>query len=442
MHFERLVIEAGKTTFSLDVDPHLTVIAGVGRLERDGLINELVSALGTGRPGVHLELASDAGTRYTIFRPLGARHRVIDVDREHDVTSAFVDDDGVVNLLGRAGLDEKLAARQMRIFEADLLTKSNKEEYILTLAHVDQGRLWDVASKVEYRAAKLGEVAEAIGSTAQEAEAYEEIERRHHAYETALERHERMRHLWFMISGITAVGTIPAAMALGTYITIPMILVAVAATMSSIVSWQRLEGARRREKKALREAGAQSYLNFQVSRVNGLVSGDHQRKSMITAAGFHRSAMVEWKLLAGDIPVEWALEHAGEVRAAAARLRDAIGGQHNPMAMIMSETEETTADVSHALLQHLDKLNSLGVGGESFPAFLDDPFANLPAESKPALLELLLDVSQHQQVIYLTEDPDIASWARAATATGRVAIVEPASPAGDDHPRRSRHVAA
>jgi len=442
VHFERLVIEAGTNTFSLDINRRLTVVAGVGRLERDGLISELVSALGTGRSGVHLELASDAGTRYTIFRPVGGRHRVVDIDREHDVTSAFVDASGAVNLLGRAGLDEKQAARQMRISESDLFTKSTQEEFILTLAHVDQGRLWDVASKVEYRTQKLREVAEAAGSTAQEAEAYEEIERRHHAFEAALERHERMRHLWFMVSGITAIGTVPAAMALGTYITIPMILAAVATTMSSIVSWQRLEKARRQEKRALREAGAQSYLTFQVSRVNGLVSGDHHRKLMITAAEFHRNALVEWQLLAGDVPVDWAIEHRAEVRAAAARLRDAIGGQHNPMAMNLSAIEETTADVSHALLDHLDKLGSLGVGGESFPAFLDDPFANLPPESKPALLALLLEVSQHQQVIYLTEDPDIASWARASTATGRVAIVEPASPTGGDHPRRTRHVAA
>ena len=80
MHFERLVIEAGDDTFSLDLHRRMTVIAGVGRLEREGLITELIGALGRGRSGVHLEIASDAGARYAIFRPAGGppsggRHR-------------------------------------------------------------------------------------------------------------------------------------------------------------------------------------------------------------------------------------------------------------------------------------------------------------------------------------------------------------------------------
>src|SRR5690349_15248306 len=107
------------------------------------MINELVAALGAGRPGVHLELASDAGTRYTIYRPVGGPHQVIDVDREHDVTEAFVGPSGHVNLLERVGLDERTARHQMRITDTDLATRSTQEEYILTLAHVEQGRLWD-----------------------------------------------------------------------------------------------------------------------------------------------------------------------------------------------------------------------------------------------------------------------------------------------------------
>ena len=91
VHFERLAIEASDTTFTLDFHERLTVIAGVGQLERDGLITELVGALSSGRSGVHLELASDAGTRYALFRPVGAPHRVVDIDRTEDVTGAFTD---------------------------------------------------------------------------------------------------------------------------------------------------------------------------------------------------------------------------------------------------------------------------------------------------------------------------------------------------------------
>ena len=39
-------------------------------------VGRLLGALGRGRSGVHLEIQSDAGARYAIFRPAGARHRV------------------------------------------------------------------------------------------------------------------------------------------------------------------------------------------------------------------------------------------------------------------------------------------------------------------------------------------------------------------------------
>jgi len=38
VRFERLVIEAGSNTVTLDLHPRLTVIAGAGRLEREALI--------------------------------------------------------------------------------------------------------------------------------------------------------------------------------------------------------------------------------------------------------------------------------------------------------------------------------------------------------------------------------------------------------------------
>ena len=73
MHYERLVIEAGENTFTLSLHPKLTVIAGVGRLEREGLVSELVGALSSSRAGVHLEMVEDSGRHLAVFRPHGAR---------------------------------------------------------------------------------------------------------------------------------------------------------------------------------------------------------------------------------------------------------------------------------------------------------------------------------------------------------------------------------
>ena len=51
VHFERLTIESGDATFTLHLDPRMTVIAGVGPAEREGLIAELVGGLSSGRNG-------------------------------------------------------------------------------------------------------------------------------------------------------------------------------------------------------------------------------------------------------------------------------------------------------------------------------------------------------------------------------------------------------
>ena len=88
----------------MEFHPRLTVIAGVGRLEREGLINELVGALGSSRSGVHAELATDSGGRFAVFRPTRGRHRVIDVEQAEHITRFFANEQGEIDVLARAGL--------------------------------------------------------------------------------------------------------------------------------------------------------------------------------------------------------------------------------------------------------------------------------------------------------------------------------------------------
>jgi hypothetical protein len=442
VHFERLVIESGTETFTLDLHPRLTIVAGVGRLERDGLINELVAALGSGRSGVHLELGSDAGTRYTIFRPVGGRHCVVDVDHTQDVTDAFLSTEGTVNLLERAGLTERSAKRKMRITEQDLASRSQQADAVVALAGLDQGRLWDVAWKVQDRESQLAEVAAAAGTSVEDAEAFEEIDRRHREFEEAQVQHEQFRHLWFMVGGITAIGAVPAAVVLGPWGAIPLVLAALMTTALSILFWRRLESARALEEEALREAGAHSYLNFQINRVNDALANDQHRRALVLAAEYHRAALVEWKLLAGDIPVDWAIDQRRQVRQEAKRIAaDPAAGL-----VTTSNPEKTSDDLAHALLRRLEELRTLGAGGESFPAFLDDPLTSLSAERKAQLLEQISAASKRQQVVLLTQDADVAAWARVEALTGDLLVIEPADhverPGGDDAPKRSRHVAA
>ncbi len=221
-------------------------------------------------------------------------------------------------------------------------------------------------------------------------------------------------------------------------IAVPFLLLAVGMTAYSARYWQRMERARAEEELALEAAGAQSYMSFQINRVNGLLANDHHRKQMMKAAEYHRAALAEWQLLAGDVSVDWALEYRHQIRTSASKLRNSLGVR-NPMAMTMSRAETTTADLTHALLRRLAEVRSLGAGGESFPIFLDEPFTRVPPELKPELLGVLLDSSQRQQVIFLTEDPDVASWARLETLAEQLTLVEPAQHENDQRDTGESH---
>jgi hypothetical protein len=450
VHFERLAIEASDTTFTLDFHERLTVIAGVGKHERDGLISELVGALSHGRSGVHLEVVSDAGSRYALFRPVGAPHRVVDIDRAEDVTDTFTDDHGRVNILQRAGLSDDAAKKSMRVCGTDLATESKREHYVMALAHIDPGRLWDVAQKVKDRERRLNRAAEEAGSRPEDAELYQTIEARHREFEDAQAEVERIRQITFLVAIAVTMLAIPGAIFLGPWVTVPLLLAAVGLGVYSASFWQRLRIARTKEEQALKRAGANSYLNFQINRVNGLLANDHHRRELMQAAEDHRAALMEWQVLAGDVPIEWALEHRRAVVQAHAELRDTLGLTHT-IGIHLPPIDETFADLADALRERLLTTKVLGAGGESFPTFLDDPLLGTETKTKAELLEFLVAASAKQQIIYLTNDEDVASWARVEAMTGLLSIIEPGEPAqdgendhtgGDESPRRSRHVAA
>src|SRR5687768_16230959 len=86
----RLILEAGPNAVTVRFHPNLTVIAGVGRLERDSLVGELLSALAGGRSGTHLEVLDRTGRRLAVVRAgKGAPDRVVDLATREDVTEEF-----------------------------------------------------------------------------------------------------------------------------------------------------------------------------------------------------------------------------------------------------------------------------------------------------------------------------------------------------------------
>lgn len=421
MQFERLVIESGDNSIAFDLHPRLTVIAGLSRMERDGLVNEFVGALGNSRSGVHLELVAGNGHRFAIFRPSGAPHRVIDVDRKVDVTAQFSDPTGSIDLLSRAGLDPRGARRIMRFGAQDLAETTERDAFIQQLSRVGQNELWVAAEALVIADRRLEEEADAVGSSVEDAEVIERIERQHEQFEKSQADSEQVRRITFLTAGFAALLAVPMARLVGTWAVIALMAIAVAAVAVSWVFWRRNERAREAEEAALADAGAQSYLGFHLQRVNSLLSSDLGRQRLIKAAEEHRDASQRWHGLAGDIDVKWAVANRTEITGAA-RLRADV----QPFVSVDDTPgADDTAAVAHAVIGRLTQLRSLGPGRESFPALLDEPFVHQEAPTLPAMLEVLVRSSEHQQIILLTESDAVAGWARVEAMTGAIGVIEP-----------------
>jgi len=423
VQFERLVIESGASSVSFDLHPRLTVIAGMSQMERDGLINEFVGALGNSRSGIHLELVAGNGNRFAVFRPSGAPHRVIDVDHRTDVTQQFSDPTGSIDLLSRAGLDVRTARRVMRFGSQDLAETTERGAYIQQLARIEQNELWSAAEALVIADRRMEEEADAVGSSVEDAEVIERIEHRHEQFERTQIDNEKVRRMTFLAAGFAALLAVPAAAVIGTIAVLPLGLIALAAVAVSIVYWQRMEKARTAEEDALADAGAQSYLGFHLQRVNSLLGSDQGRQRLIRAAEEHRQAAQRWHALAGEVDVNWAVANRAEITGAA-RLRADVQPFLTPED---PNSGDQTAAAAHAVLGRLEQLRSLGPGWESFPALLDEPFQGLDSGTLPAMLELLVRSSEHQQIILLSESAMVSEWARVEAMTGAIGVIEPSA---------------
>ena len=420
MRYERLVIDAGDDkTFALEFHPRLTVVTGVGRLEREGLMSELVGVLSSNRSGGALEVTDDRGRHLAIFRPNGKRHMVVDIDAGTDVSASYRNGRGEIDLLGAEGLDQLTAKRRMRVTANDLTTRTQSAELIRRLAACDQAILWKTAERVQSTEVELQRMAEEAGTAPEDLEMVESIERHHADFEKAQAKHERVRRLTFLLASLCTIAAVPIAMFVNPFFAFGALVPATLITAWSFVMWRRLEKARQAEQDALERAGASSYLGFHLQRVNVLLSSDQTRRQLMSAAEAHREASYSWQDMAGDVSVAWAMEHRDDIQSAArVRVRaDGVlaGEQRDDLATVLGEE----------LVVRLSDARRLGSSGESFPLVLDDPFVDFDTSVKPALLELIGDSSHRQQILLLTEDPDVAAWARLEALTGALAVVEP-----------------
>ena len=251
------------------------------------------------------------------------------------------------------------------------------------------------------------------------------VDKYHRAFETAQAKNERSQRVWLLFGANTMLLAVVIAM-LHTWLT--AIPVAVAAGLMLAWSgrlWRRVDAARRAESDALDEVGADSYLTFQLTRLDRALDSEGHRKRVAHADSALRGAVAEWELLAGDVTVAWYLDHREAVEESALRLFSR-NDRRSPMSLALPHPQD---DEVEQLARLKDRLaEPAGDGGpiESLPVICDDPLVKLGPERKPQLLEALVDASTRRQVILLTGDPDVAAWARVEALTGEVGLVEAA----------------
>lgn len=421
MQYTRLVIEEGATTFSLSFHPRLTVVAGVAEAARKGLVSELIGGLGSTRTGVNLELVDDRGRRLAVLRPATGGHRVIDLTSGTDVSEEFRGPDGRLDVLGRFGLDARSATDTLHLDRAGLARDAQRDDAVKRLSEIDQTELWSTAARVRITEDELKALGEDRSAT-EDPELVARIERHHHGLEEALDQHLRLRRDASMVCAVSLLAALPVAL-IRPGLAVPILAIGLATILMAFMFRARIEAVQRMEQSALADAGVDSYLGYVVGRVNDMMEDTESRRRRLAVAEDHRAAAVRWTRVAGDVSVEWALAHHEEIETAA-RLRKELAtlGQISTTAPALDD--ETTA-LAQSLISHLGRLRTIGSGGESMPLVLDDPFTAVAPSTKLTLMELLARTAGAPQVILLTDQDEVATWARLEALTGEVALVEP-----------------
>ncbi len=409
VRYERLVIEGGGASYALDFHPRLTVISGVGQIERDGIVNELVGALGATRAGVHAEIVADSGHQFAIFRPINSHHRVISVDTAQDVSDRFRNQAGEIDILARAGLNPRSARHLVRLGAGELRASGQTDQLLALLASCDPAALWPRAECAIRTETELRDVADETGTQPEDAAIVQAVEDRHTAFIAEQRRAERTRRITFGVATALALAALGGALSGSRPIAGALVILSAVVAALSLRHNGRVEAAEVAEVAALNAAGAQSYLGFHLQRVDGLLADDRQRRRLMEAAEAATQAKAAFVAILGvDLDASWALRHRRDVDVLRAGGRAQVESSHAKL-----------------LRSRLEGLRREATGGECLPLVLDDAFREIAREDRPALLELLVERSREQQIIFLTDDEEIATWARVEALAGEMAVVEP-----------------
>lgn len=427
MEVQRLVVEEPERTLTLDFHAGLTVAFHERPAVRARLLDDLVAALGEGRPGLHLELVDHERHNLAVFRPRGGRPRVIDIDAATDVTAQYRSPEGGVDVLGRMGLDRDSVARLIRIGarQLDRLPDTGTDNHrdARRLAGVDQAVLWPAAGRLDRADVALTRAQLALpGCSVADVDAFDRVAAEHGAAEATAARHRPIQRLgWSMatVCLLLGVALLVFDQQVGDNAFTGQVLAGLGllAALVTVYDGQTVRAARRAERDVVRGAGAETFEQL-VARV-GPMADPRLRRELVRATEERTVAAAAWQKVAGAVSPVWALRHRVAIEALAAQRSQLhrVGAEH------LVSDDSTVADSARLLVDRVIELQEVGTSRERLPLLLDEPFAGCSPSDVQRLLATVLRLSAHHQVVLVSGDRYIQAWATEAAATAGVSFV-------------------
>jgi hypothetical protein len=91
---------------------------------------------------------------------------------------------------------------------------------------------------------------------------------------------------------------------------------------------------------------------------------------------------------------------------------------------VAATTTPSPAELSRDLMDLIGRHARHG-DDDFLPLLVNEPLSRVPADQRTAMLEMLLRLSTRVQIIYLTEDAVVRSWARSHDAGMGISVLEP-----------------
>lgn len=394
VRLHRIELLADTTAVDLAFHHQTTVVAGLGRLEREALAVEVIGALRTGRAGLSADISTHAGRRLEIRRPLEGPPKVIDVDEFLDVTEEFRAN-GVVDPLGALGLTTSL-----RLTETDVVRAEDTSDRIQRLARLDQDRLWALAvsmAELDVLAAKAADD-QAIDDQISPAAA-EQIEQARAEVDMAQQRLEELSDQSIVGSACLVLVGLIVAVLTHPVIAVPFIVGALTMGHRSWKWHQEHERAIATEREVLQTVGLESYLDFQLRKVDALTDDTKQRRETLLIAEKRRHAHEAWVQMVGsDVSLDWAATHRPTITTTAHRRS-------------LLNAESTASEDEAVSLALADRIREATMLAEPHLLLIDDIFSSQNDETVDRLLWLVDHHSQQLQFIVMSNDARVQRWA-------------------------------